>query len=242
MERNKICLIDRYFRGNDTFLAKSLRLLDPQKGEDYLNSWSRRVLDLAVTVPAAIVSTPLIAVLGVAKKLEDGGSMFYIQERVKRGISEGTTKVVKIRCMQENSDKKEGNIGISFGLAPEDDPRNTKLGSFMRRFQLEELPQLFQVAKGDLSLIGIRSAPSYSFGYLNNSWGKKRFDNFLQFYQQCGNSLVDVATVLGTNFIKGEEDNRYQAYAFYVNNASLGLDLYLLWRTFLKLTKLSSGI
>ena len=240
MERSILFHVDRSLRSENSKFAQLLNSLDPKKGEDYLKSLTRRGLDLSIAVPAALISTPLILVLGIVKKLEDGGSAFFVQERMARNTMKDTTRLVKIRCMHENSDKKEENIRISEKLAPEDDPRNTRFGKFMRKFQLEELPQLFQIIMNDLSLIGIRSTPSYALNYLEETWGSERYENFLKFYKLCGGALIDVAIIFGTRFVKGEEINRYHSYAFYSKNASLGLDLYLLWKTFLKLTKLSS--
>lgn len=245
MERNRnnnLFLIDKYLRRNNTLFTRLLESLNSKKGEEYLNSWVRRALDLTIAVPAAIVSSPLITVLGIVKKLEDGGPVFFIQERMDRKTMQDSIKLIKIRCMHENSDRKAGNIAITSNLAPEDDPRNTKVGKFMRKFQLEELPQLFQVIIGELSLIGIRVSPSYSLDCLKEKWSKDRYEQFLELYKLSGASLVDVASVFGADFIKGEEDKRYHTYAFYTKNANIGLDLYLLWRTFLKLTRLSAKL
>jgi len=196
------------------------------------NSRYKRLLDLAVSIPAAVVATPVITTLGFAKKVEDGGSMFFVQERLSH-VPGKTINLIKIRCMRPNSDAGSGNVQIAQGLKPSEDPRNTKLGSFMRKYQFEELPQLFQVVLGKLSVIGLRPNTKYNLDHLQNTWSQDRFEKWRDAYLSGRLGLSGVNQVFGSQF--KEDDKRYHTDVFYTKHASLGLDLYLLWKTAIKL-------
>ncbi|MDD5147244.1 MAG: sugar transferase [Candidatus Daviesbacteria bacterium] len=222
--------IDRYLRRQDSTPARILRLLSTTTGADYRQSRWKRALDLSVSIPASLVSIPIVTVLAIAKKIEDGGSMFFTQERLSRERGIG---VVKIRCMVSNCDAGIVNLEIGGGKSPSEDPRNTRLGSFMRRHQLEELPQLSQVALGQLSIIGIRAAPPYVFGFLQNCWPEEKYKRWREFYFRGTPGLSGLNQILGPS-VK-DDRRRYRLDAFYAEHASLGFDCYLLWRTLTKI-------
>jgi len=224
--------IDQYLRRGDTVLAELANAVCPYKGEEYLNSRVKRWLDLGVAVPAAVVATPVVTLLGCAKKLEDGGSAFFVQERL--GQHEGETiDVVKIRCMRPKSDAGMDNLQIARGLEPSEDPRNTRLGAFMRKYQLEELPQVFQVIQGKLSVMGIRPNTQYGFDNLQEVWGEERYDRWANAYHSAPLGVSGLNQVLGSKL--KEDEKRYHMDVFYARNASLGLDLYLMWKTLTRL-------
>jgi lipopolysaccharide/colanic/teichoic acid biosynthesis glycosyltransferase len=235
-ERGWVGEIDRYLRRPDTALATLSNSVFPYKGEDYLNSKCKRLLDLSVAVPAAVVSTPVVTFLGVAKKLEDGGSAFFIQERLDHNPGK-TINLVKIRCMKPDSDMGLGNFQIARGLRPSEDPRNTRLGAFMRRWQLEELPQLFQVLQGKLSIMGIRPVTQSGSENLRGIWSGERFNKWVNAYQKGILGTSGLCQTLGS-YLK-EDEKRFHLDVFYTRHANLGLDLYLLWRTAVKLIRVS---
>ncbi len=235
-ERGWIGRIDRYLRRPDTALATLSNSVFPYKGEDYLNSKCKRLLDLSVAVPVAVVSTPVVTFLGVAKKLEDGGSAFFVQERLDHNPGK-TINLVKIRCMKPDSDMGLGNLQIARGLKPSEDPRNTRLGTFMRRWQLEELPQLFQVLQGKLSIMGIRPVTQFDSENLRDAWSEKRFSRWVGAYQKGTLGVSGLCQALGS--YPKEDEKRFHLDVFYTRHASLGLDIYLLWRTAVKLMRAS---
>ncbi|OGK11943.1 hypothetical protein A2954_04810 [Candidatus Roizmanbacteria bacterium RIFCSPLOWO2_01_FULL_37_12] len=140
--------------------------------------------------------------------------------------------------MRENSDRGPENSRITKGLLPEEDPRNTQLGKFMRKYQLEELPQLFSVIDDMMSLVGIRMIPNTSINENKQKWSKKRHEMFINFYKLFGASLYDSAQAMTGNLVNGVRENHFHQYLLYYKNASLSLDLFLLWRTFLNDTRL----
>lgn len=226
--RGWIDRVDSYLRRTDTIIAELANSICPYKGEDYLNSKCKRLLDLSVAVPAAVISTPVVTVLGVAKKLEDGSSAFFVQERLSHNPGE-TMDLVKIRCMRSKSDVGMDNLQIARGLTPSEDPRNTKLGVFMRKYQLEELPQVFQVLQGKLSVMGVRPNTQYGFDNLQQVWSADRFNRWADAYRSGPLGVSGLNQAFGSKL--KEEEKRFHLDVFYTKHASFGLDLYLLWRT-----------
>ena len=109
---------------------------------------SKRVLDVVVAVIVLAVVSPLLVVIAVRIKREDGGPILYRGARVGRfGRAFG---MFKFRTMVPNADK------IGGPSTPEDDPRITGVGRWLRKYKLDELPQLINVLKGDMSLVGPR--------------------------------------------------------------------------------------
>lgn len=109
----------------------------------------KRFLDIIVSLILLIPSSVLILIFGILVKLETPGKMFYSQERV--GIMGKPIYITKLRSMYQDAEKKSGAM-----WAVKNDARVTKVGSFIRKTRIDELPQLFSVLKGDLSLIGPR--------------------------------------------------------------------------------------
>ncbi len=121
--------IDGVLRDKDTAFARLLEAVSPEKGEEYLNSKLKRFLDLSIAVSAAIISTPVIAVLGIAKKLEDGGTAFFIQERYQKipnqvvlgqlsaiGVRPLPSDIVK-RLSSSSEEKEPSKLFNEWGLA-----------------------------------------------------------------------------------------------------------------------------
>jgi len=114
----------------------------------YVHSWQKRCLDLALAVPALILLSPLLVVLAVLIRTGSKGPAIFRQTRL--GMHGAPFKILKFRTMtvMENGDViKQAEVG---------DVRVTRVGAWMRRLSLDELPQLINVIVGDMSLIGPR--------------------------------------------------------------------------------------
>lgn len=109
----------------------------------------KRILDIAVAVTALIILLPVMLITAVMIKLDSKGPVLYSQERV--GLYGKTFFVHKFRSMKQDAEAKCGPV-----LAAEGDPRITNFGRFMRATRLDELPQLFNVLKGEMSIVGPR--------------------------------------------------------------------------------------
>jgi lipopolysaccharide/colanic/teichoic acid biosynthesis glycosyltransferase len=113
-----------------------------------------RVLDAALGTAGLTLTSPLLAVSALAIKLDDGGPVFYRQRRVGKDGAE--FELVKLRTMEVGAEHKGAGFAVNEG-----DPRITRVGRLLRRLSLDELPQLWNVVRGDMSLIGPRPTLAY---------------------------------------------------------------------------------
>ncbi len=111
---------------------------------------AKRLLDVGLAGIGLVLSSPLWAVLAVLVKLEDGGPVFFRQMRVGEGGR--VFPVLKFRSMVPDADARHG-----VRQAAEDDPRITRIGRFMRASAMDELPQLWNIFRGDMSFVGPRA-------------------------------------------------------------------------------------
>ena len=115
----------------------------------------QRVLDIVLSVIGLLVGIPLIIIFGILIKVEDNGPITYKQERLGKGGKR--FYIYKLRSMRTDAEK----FGAQW--AEKDDPRITKVGKFIRKTRIDEIPQLFNILKGDMSIIGPRpERPSFT--------------------------------------------------------------------------------
>ena len=111
----------------------------------------KRLLDIVLSLLAIVISSPVMFITALCIKLEDGGPVFFRQDRVTK--DEKVFNILKFRSMVVDAEKQ----GYSLDLRAKDkDPRITKVGSFIRACRIDELPQLFNILKGDMSIVGPR--------------------------------------------------------------------------------------
>lgn len=182
----------------------------------------KRVMDVTLTLLILPLALPLIALCGIALWIEDPGRIFFLQERT--GRLGRRFRMYKLRTMVHNAEElKETLRHLNELTWPDfkitDDPRVTRVGRFLRKTSLDELPQLFNVLKGDMSLVGPRptsfSASTYSL------WHTERLEvlpGITGLWQVSGRSDVDF-------------DDRLRLDIEYVRNRSLWFDVVLLVRT-----------
>lgn len=125
----------------------------------YSYIFTKRILDIFFSLLGLIVLAPLFLIISIWIKLYDNGPVFYVQERV--GLNGKKFKIYKFRSMYVNADlllekiKQKNEVqGPMFKI--KHDPRVTSVGKFIRRTSIDELPQLVNVLKGDMSLVGPR--------------------------------------------------------------------------------------
>lgn len=144
----------------------------------------KRAFDIFVSLAILSIASPVMLLIAIAIKLESRGPVFYISKRAGRGY--GIFDFYKFRTMQVNADAKikefshlnqynaEADGGPVF-FKINNDPRITKIGNFLRNSSLDELPQLLNVLKGDMSLVGNRPLPLYEAATLTTDQWAKRF-------------------------------------------------------------------
>lgn len=135
--------------GEDITAFDTPLLLVAGQGLTVGQRFAKRALDILLSAIALIPAAPIMALVALAIKLEDGGKVFYKQERVT--LNDKPFFVTKFRSMIEDAEKATGAV-----LAQDNDPRITKVGKFIRATRLDELPQLLNILKGDMSIVGPR--------------------------------------------------------------------------------------
>ena len=114
-----------------------------------VRAWIKRLIDLVLSMVHIVVAAPLMILTAIVIKLESPGPMLYRQKRVGRNGRE--FDLLKFRSMGDNAERLSGPTWAS-----EDDPRVTRIGRFIRKFRIDELPQLFNVLRGHMSFVGPR--------------------------------------------------------------------------------------
>lgn len=179
----------------------------------------KRIFDLILTIPFLILFIPLAIIIAIAIKLESKGPILYKQVRVGKDFCK--FKTIKFRSMQHNAEEETGPK-----WAETDDPRITKVGSFLRRFRLDEVPQFLNVLIGDMSIIGPRPERPYFVDQLSKEYpfyhrrlsvlpGISGWSQIKQSYDQ---NIDDIRQKLKFDF-------------YYIENLSFGLDLKIMIST-----------
>ncbi len=146
-----------------------------------LDGWPvfvKRALDLVLSSVLLIVLSPLLLVTAVLIKLTSTGPVFFRQQRI--GLNKRQFSIYKFRTMVPDAEKRIAELekynqvsGPVFKIR--DDPRITPIGKFLRTTSIDELPQLFNVLKGDMSLVGPRPLPLRDYQGFDQDWHRRRF-------------------------------------------------------------------
>jgi exopolysaccharide biosynthesis polyprenyl glycosylphosphotransferase len=158
---------------------EGLAVLTIQSGPP--DSWRlviKRLMDIVVSAGVLIALAPVLVAVSILIKLESCGPIFFTQERV--GYNKRRFKILKFRTMVAGSDQQQQALehlneadGPVFKI--KNDPRITGFGRFLRRFSIDELPQLVNVLRGDMSLVGPRPLPVRDVERIELRWHKRRF-------------------------------------------------------------------
>ena len=183
----------------------------------------KRVTDLVFAAAALAVLSPVFALTALAIKLDSRGTVFFLQERV--GWRGRKFRILKFRTMVSGAEARIGELeqsnevqGAAFKM--KEDPRLTRLGLFLRKFSLDELPQFWNVLKGDMSLVGPRPLPLRDVGRFDH-WHKRRFS--------VKPGLTCLWQASGRHAIAFEHWMELDLQ--YIDNWSLGLDFQIIFKT-----------
>jgi lipopolysaccharide/colanic/teichoic acid biosynthesis glycosyltransferase len=172
-----------------------------------------RVLDATIAGLGLLLTSPVLAAAAVAVKLDDGGPVFYRQRRV--GLNGAEFELVKLRTMEVGAEQKGAGYAVNEG-----DPRITRAGRVLRRLSLDEIPQLWNVVRGDMSLVGPRPTLAYQV---------ERYTPRQRRRLEVKPGVTGWAQVNGRARLPWDE--RIELDVWYVEHRSPWLDLKILART-----------
>jgi len=185
-------------------------LIDPISGWQKL---TKRIVDVFIASLLLVLLSPLFIIIALLIKRESKGSVFYFQKRLGRHGE--PFELVKFRTMKQSAEAKTGPV-----WAERDDARATKVGSKLRQLGIDELPQLFNIVRGEMSLVGPRpERPFFA----------ERYHELRQRRLSVKPGITGLAQISSRYELSVEEKVRYDLY--YIQNFSLSLDLVLLLRT-----------
>lgn len=188
----------------------------------------KRIFDIIFAFSGLFVLSPILVIFASIIKISDGGSVFYRGERV--GLHGRTFFIFKFRTMVVNADKIGGSS------TSDDDPRITQVGRFLRKYKLDELPQLVNVLKGDMSFVGPRPQVK---------WAVDRYTEEERRLLSIRPGITDYASLRFPNegeILKGSKDpdkdymekihpEKMRLSLEYLRNRSFWLDLKLILQT-----------
>lgn len=179
----------------------------------------KRLMDVVLSLILLIVSLPITTLAAIAIKIDSKGPLFYKQERM--GLNGKIFKIVKFRTMIHNAEKATGPVWSSKG-----DPRITMVGKFLRKVRIDEIPQAFNVLKGDMSFVGPRPERPYFVEKLSKE---------IPLYKR---RLKVRPGITGWAQVKHKYDEtiddvkmKLQYDLFYIENISLRMDFKIIFRT-----------
>ncbi|RBP37822.1 sugar transferase [Garciella nitratireducens] len=176
----------------------------------------KRLIDIFLSLLGVVIGVPFIIIFGILIKLESSGPIIYTQERV--GKDGKVFNIYKLRSMRKDAEKNGAQ------WAKKDDPRVTRVGKFIRLTRIDEIPQLFNILKGDMSIVGPRpERPNFTLefnkeipGFINRTIVKP--------------GLTGWAQVNGGYDMSPREKLQYDLE--YIRNQSLWLDIKIIFKTF----------
>ena len=138
----------------------------------------KRILDITVAACALLLLAPILLITAIGIKLTSPGPVFFLQERI--GMSKRRFKIYKFRTMIPDAEKlmsalEKDNEATGPVFKMKNDPRVTRFGRALRKSSIDELPQLFNVLRGDMSLVGPRPLPVRDYEGFNEDWQRRRF-------------------------------------------------------------------
>ena len=207
-----------------------IKYLEEYRNKEILNDglyfFNKRIIDLAGTTVGLALSAPIVLLAGLAIKLEDGGPIFFKQVRVGKGGK--PFYIYKLRSMVLNAEELKVQLedkaeikGKIFKM--KNDPRITKVGKFLRKTSIDEMPQFYNVFKGEMSLVGPRPAIDHEVGKYS--------------YEECGRVVKVKPGITGITQIRERLDGKLNfeeqiKYDFeYIEKRNSLLDLWILFKT-----------
>lgn len=188
----------------------------------FYRTFFKRFLDIVISFSACLILSPLMLIAAVAVKISSPGSILFKQERLGRNGK--VFRMLKFRSMYQNSEHTGSGVYSGKG-----DARVTKVGKILRATSIDELPQLINIFKGDMSLIGPRPPLTY------HPWRIEEYDEEQHRMFDVRPGITGWAQVHGRKEVEWHE--RIRMNVWYVDHVSLWLDIKIFFLTIFKVLK-----
>lgn len=176
----------------------------------------KRVFDIIVSAILLIILSPMLLLISLFIFIESGSPVIFTQERIGKG-----EKIFKIRKFRTMTDARD-----ACGDSLPDTERVTKIGKFLRKTSLDEIPELWCILKGEMSFVGPRPLPESYLPYFTEEEAKRH---------TVRPGLTGLAQINGRNLISWEEKFKYDLE--YISDISFKNDMIIAWKTFIKVIK-----
>jgi exopolysaccharide biosynthesis polyprenyl glycosylphosphotransferase len=208
--------------------------VSPKEG-DWVGVVAKRAVDIVLSGILLGCAAPVLLITSFVIKWGSPGPAFFVQERV--GLNKRRFRLYKLRTMSADAEVRQKDIehlnevdGAAFKV--EDDPRITRVGRFLRRSSIDELPQLLNVLKGEMSLVGPRPLPLRDVERFEKDWQRRRFS--------VRPGLTCLWQINGRSSLSFEEWMKLDLE--YIDKWSMGLDLKILAKTIPAVVKGSGAV
>lgn len=186
---------------------------------NFYKKYGKRVIGFVIALIAFIILLPILILVAILIKLDSKGPVIFKQERL--GVDGVPFKIYKFRSMCVGAEQQGSGVYSYKG-----DSRITKVGNFIRATSIDELPQLWNILKGDMALIGPRPALTY------HPWPYEQYDEHQKHMFDVRPGITGWAQVNGRKEVPWPE--RIELNVYYVNHVSLWFDLKILFMTVFK--------
>lgn len=207
--------------------CKAVQISVPNKKISRFYLFIKRSFDIVASFLAMIVLSPVFLIISIAIKLEDGGSVFYSHPRI--GKNGKPFKIHKFRSMVKNSQDLESLLTpeqleqYQKEFKIDNDPRITKIGSFLRTTSLDELPQLWDIFTGKISLVGPRPLVKDEI--------ELYYSDTKELFLSCKPGLTGYWQAYARNGATYESGQRQEMELYYITHRSFFLDIKILFQT-----------
>ena len=204
-------------------VKKYYDILNSKKG--YLIA--KRIFDFTLSLVMSVVLLPFIVLVGIMIKIDSPGKIFFLQKRVTTNGK--VFKIFKFRTMKENSEKLSG-------VTVDNDPRITKLGKYLRKFRIDEIPQIFNILTGDLSFVGARpESVKYVKEYSPEMYATLLMPASILFKDEA--ELLKGAQDPDETYVKDILPKKMAYNLEYIENCSLLYDIKVMFKTVIAVIK-----
>ena len=194
--------------------------------------YGKRIFDFICSSVGLILLSPLLVLIAIFIKLDSKGSVFFFQKRIGKDFK--VFKLIKFRSMKEDAEKY-GPL-----ITSEGDPRITRIGRILRKTKLDELPQLFNVLKGDMSIVGPRpEVEKYVLAFMDDFRGilkvRPGITDYATFRFRNEEEILKKYDDIEEGYIREVLPEKIRLYKQYINDISFSTDVKLILYTLIRI-------